>query len=126
MAMTKKEKQLFDDALENAKIAKALRWTDNNPDKDLLKPDYNSGFNSFTSGWDYNTNGYTPNVYQAWSESSSHGTGIKRDGYGNQNGIDLYSTKLLALKALRAEMELKFAKELLKIDEQIEKEMNNG
>jgi hypothetical protein len=126
MAMNKKEKEQLDNALENAKIAKALRWTEPKPERDLPKPDYQIGLGTFTSGWDYNTNGYTPNVYQAWSESVSHGAGEKRDGYGSQNGIDLYSTKLLALKALRADMELNFAKKLLKIDEQIEKEMNNG
>jgi hypothetical protein len=125
MAMNKKEQAEFEKAKHDAvylpKLAKALRWTDEKPEKDLAIP--TSGY---TVGWDYHCSvydGVSVRVSQKWSECSRHGAG---DGttrnHGSQNGIKLYPTKILALKALRSEMELAFAEELLKIDNQIERD----
>lgn len=115
MAMTKKEKAEFEAAIKRANTLSALRWTDP-VEKDLPRPDRGS-----TSGWDYNA--YSVRVYQAWSEPVSHGDGPARNGYsGSQGGIALFSTKLLALKALRHAVECDSAEKLRKIDEMIEKE----
>lgn len=128
MAMNKKERGELEEARHDAdylpKLAKALRWTDAKPEMDLPKP-----ANGHTTGWSYffSSGGYTGihgGIIQKWSQCSRHGNG---DGtnleHGDPNGIALYSTKLLALKALRAEMELAYANELLKIDQQIEQEL---
>lgn len=114
MAMTKKEKAEFEAAILQAKTLAALRWTEPvAPDLPVPK--------SFekTSGWHFND--YNKSVMQMWSESVSHGHGTERDRTisGRQGGKALYSTELLALKALRHAVEREAAAALLKIDDTI-------
>lgn len=53
-------------------------------------------------------------VHPAWSKSNAHGAAGNKHGlYG---GRALYSTKVLALKALRHEIETRFAAQLHAID----------
>lgn len=123
MAMNKKEQaeleKLRNDVKYLPKLVKALRWTDDKPEMDLLKP--NSGY---ISGWNYHYYGLEGRVSKMWSEKWGHGNGDGSNrNNGSREGINLYSTKLLALKALRSEMELKFAEKLLDIDMQIELEL---
>jgi len=120
MAITKKEKAEFDAAILAAKTLAALRWTE------PVKKDLPIPSSGTVSGWDFNS--YSCIIVQQWSEPESHGDGEKRSnqwGISYQNGKPLYSTKLLALKALRHEVENKVAKQLLSIDIQIEQENNN-
>lgn len=123
MAMNKKEQAELEQAKRDAALAKALRWTDAKPEKDVVIPERGR----HTTGWDYyctSYSGVSGRIYQKWSENGRHGDGDGTERInGSQNGIALYSTKILALKALRAEMELACANELLKIDQQIEKEL---
>jgi hypothetical protein len=117
MAMTKKEKAAFDEAILKAQTLGALRWT-SPVAKDLPRPD---SWGTATSGWRFNS--YNCGVTQAWSECSAHGTGPARHNLsGSQNGVDLFSTRLLALKALRHAVELESATKLRKIDAMIEEE----
>lgn len=121
MAMNKAEKKL----LEDAYVQGALRWTQ--PiEPDLLPPGYLPGTSSggFIQGWDYNQ--YSQNVFPAWSDSISHGSETYTTNWkiraGSQGRRRLYSTKALALKALRASLEYKTAVELRKIDKLLAEE----
>jgi hypothetical protein len=121
MAMTKKEKAAFDEAILKAQTLGALRWT-SPVAKDLPRPD---SWGTATSGWCFNS--YSCDVTQAWSEVSAHGYGPTRSKLsGVQNGVDLFSTKLLALRALRHAVECESAGKLRKIDAMIEAEETKG
>lgn len=115
MAMTKKEKADFDAAIKQIALLGALRWT-SPVKKDIPVP---QSFGESTSGWDYNT--HSSSVNQKWSDSVSHGDGPARTNRfcGSQNGRALFSSELLALKALRHAVELECAEKLRRIDEQI-------
>ena len=119
MAMTKKEKE----ALENALTSAALRATS------PVKPDIPiPGPGEVSEGWE----ALFDRVGIAWSRSCAHGRGPhkKEDKRlsASQGGIALYSTKTLALKAIRYQTECRAAKELRRIDimiEQAEGEQND-
>lgn len=117
MAMTKKEKEYVAQLEEQVGIAMALRHTER-VDPDIPVPALSSGIH--TQGW---TAGYD-SVRESWSESTRHGEGRRAStppGSASQKGIPLYSTKLLALKAVRYKMEQRFANQLWLIDQQIQK-----
>jgi hypothetical protein len=118
MAMTKKERAEFNALILKAETLAALRWTER-VEPDIEKP---KGFSDKTSGWQFNSNSKL--VSKMWSEGGSHGSGEKRrSGYcASQCGIRLFSTKLLALKAMRYEVELAAARDLLRIDNMIREE----
>ena len=102
-------------AIDRAETLAALRWT--NP----VQRDVGVPKDGYSQGWDYNA--YTRRVFIGWSGVVSHGTGPAPEagGYrsGSQNPRRYYSTQALALAAMRHEIELKTAAELLKIDRQI-------
>jgi hypothetical protein len=109
MSMTKKERAAFDKALADAMRLGALRWTtDVRPDVPVPKG------NEMTTGW-------LP-VYSrvdvACSNTVNHAVG-RTDKTTTQQPRQLYSTKLLALRALRHEMEHRFAEQLANVDKQI-------
>lgn len=120
MAMTKKERETFGAALKKAEILGALRWTapvekDVPPPKDLY---------SYTQGFETNR----ACVKEAWSGCVNHGEGKaptpdSRYYSASQRPIWLYSTRLLALRALRHNKEIEAAEELRKIDRMIAEEM---
>lgn len=116
MAMTKAEKAKLAALDAELALVRALRWTAP-VQPDLPVPE----FGQTTSGWQINT--YSGRVYEAWSESAAHGEGKARGSYGSQKGIPLYSTRLLALQAMRAAVELECAQKLAAIDAQIAKEV---
>jgi len=58
------------------------------------------------------------------STSCNHGR-FQTTRVDSQQPVDLYSTRLLALRALRHQLELRFANELKRIDEQIQRETDN-
>lgn len=112
--MTKKERAEFGAAILKAKTLAALRWTGPvAPDLPVPK--------SFekTSGWHFND--HNKSVMQMWSESIAHGYGVERNRTisGRQGGKALYSTELLALKALRHAVECEAAAALVRIDDAI-------
>ena len=119
MAMNKKEKAAFDAAIKEARLLAALRFTQP-VDRDVNPP---AGWKSeYSEGWDFNTHNML--TWFGWSSSVSHGTGpAPKDGEryrsGSQNARRMFSSELLALRAMRHTMELEFAEKLRKVDERI-------
>jgi len=112
MAMNKKEQAI----VEDLKVRTALRFTDT-VELDVEIPDYNE---PNTKG--FLMNSYALRVTPACSSSVGHSS-TSNDRTTSQKGIRLYSTKMLALKAMRNELEYRLAKELRRIDIMIEKEL---
>jgi hypothetical protein len=102
-----------------AKVVHALRYAGKAPEPDLEIP---STSGKFIEGWQYTVHTYE--VWFGWSTVSVHGTGpyAKRGDRGAQRGTALYSTRKLALEAMRDEVSLRFGAHLLHIDKQIEQE----
>jgi len=101
--------------------ALALRWT-GPVEKDVQIPA--SGIT--TSGFVFNA--YNASVSPAWSKTVAHGIGRAQPENGSgasQNGIAMFSTRLLALRGLRHELEREPARRLAAIDAQIEAELDN-
>ena len=124
MAMNKAERAAFELTHSELAIARALRWSRYEPlEPDQPKPPPN-GLGAYIEGW--GTYAYVKRVKQQWSQSISHGDGPyqKEDRHrsASQGGRALYSTKLLALQALRYEVERSAAKDLADIDAQIKAE----
>ena len=115
--MTKKEKAEMQTALDRAETLAALRWTA------PVQRDVGVSENGYSEGWDYNS--YNQIVFRGWSGRVSHGKGpaptpeTMRRVSGIQGARRLYSTEALALAAMRHDIELKAAADLLKIDRQI-------
>ena len=121
MAMTKKEKQYVQQLERKVTEAQALRFTDP-VTTDLPIP---TGLSSeVTQGYLYNS--YSNCVYEAWSNSVYHGRGKYSKGVSaSQNPRRLYSTKILALRALRNALEKEAAAKLADIDQMIAAELNS-
>lgn len=118
MAMNKKEQAAFEALQTELREAKAMRFTDP-VSHDLAPPTSRA---PDTSGWTFNS--YSGTVAQAWSSSIYHGYGPARtkNGSASQNPISLYSTKRLALRALRHSVEKECAAKLARIDRLIDEE----
>ena len=120
MAMTKKEREAMQAAIDRADMLAALRWT-NPVERDVLPPKSGQFHREYTEGWDYNAP--SSRVWQGWSNSIGHGTGPvpKPNDYtsGSQGSRAMFSTKLLALRAMRHEMERQAARMLMQVDRQI-------
>lgn len=114
MAMNKSEKEL----MENLKTQLALRWT-SPVAPDVMPPkesgELSKGFLPLGELSDY------PRVEPACSSIALHGIG-RNDRTDRQLPCLLYSTKLLALKALRYAVEKRCAAALRRIDLMIEQE----
>jgi hypothetical protein len=115
MAMNKAEKEL----VEELKLKNALRWTAPvNPDVPIPE----SCTSQLSLGWlPIAAMSDSARVESACSSAGSHGVGswVKTS---SQQPRALYSTKLLALKALRYQVECNCAKLLRRIDAMIEQE----
>ena len=111
MAMNKKKKDL----LESYKIKAALHLsTGEMPQPDIPVP---KGFSEITTGFV----AQYKQVQYACSSAVSHGTSWEFcNTTTSQKGIEMYSSRVEAYKALRFKMELEFARELYKIDQTIE------
>ena len=128
--MTKKEKQMVEELLTEA----ALRRTAPvEPDVDI-PPAFNGGSREISTGFLFRgALGASPRVEYAASTSVSHKASYNpinietedryRGGGWSQGARQLYSTKLLALKALRHELERQCCRTLREIDKQIEEEI---
>ena len=117
MAMTKKEKAAMDAAILRAETLAALRWT--GPVLPDVMPPSGGGY---SEGWDYDA--YSKRVWFGWRGCVTHGDGpAPKDGkhpyVWSQQSRCMFSTRLLALRALRHEEEKRCADDLLKIDRQI-------
>ncbi len=118
MAMTKAEKAELQGLRDRLALVSALRWTE------AVKPDVPVPAHSdpATTGWAYNAPSLR--IEQMWSESHAHGWGASRGrGSASQRGRALYSTRLLAVRAMRYEVEQECAAKLAQIDRMIEAEV---
>lgn len=118
MAMTKKEKLQWDTLVQKLRVAAAFHRTE--PVAFDVPPPANGDYNRIVNGWSFND--YNQEVHPSCSSSVNH----NRSGWNktnSQNPINQYSTKLLALRALRFAAEENAAVILAKIDKKIEEEM---
>ena len=117
MAMTKKEQAAMQAAIDRADTLAALRWTA------PVQRDVDVPKDGYSEGWDYNA--HSREARPGWSCRVSHGSGLApgkdvlRRINRSQGPRRLYSTQVLALAAMRHEIEQKVAADLLKIDRQI-------
>lgn len=112
MAMNKKEQAM----MEDLKVAAAFKRTSKIL-PDLPPPDLWS--DELTKGFLFNT--YSLCSSKACSSSVGHSPG-RDDKTTSQNPRSLYSTRLLALKAMRYEVEKRACSDLRKVDILIEAE----
>lgn len=117
--ITKAERERQEQGVQEARIRTALRWTEPAPGPDVPPPD---GF-GLSTGYLFNT--YTNRVDVACSGPVSHAFG-RTDRTTTQGARRLYSTRLLALQALRNAVERECAERLAAIDQQIEQEQGHG
>lgn len=118
--MTKKEQAEMDSLREQLRISKALRFTDE-VKPDVQPPAPSEVGNKLRTGFQYHAYG-DGRVSPACTSSMFHSVG-NNDKTTTQGGRALYSTRLLALKAMRHDMELECAKRLAAVDALIEKEL---
>lgn len=100
------------------RIANALRSTGPAPERDVFPP--STWTDELSTGYDYNEAAMRVDI--ACSSSTSHSWG-RNDKAIAQRTIKMFSTRLLALQALRVAMEIAYAKRLAEIDKQIEDEL---
>jgi len=118
--MNKKEQAAFDELEQKLRLAKAFSWT--SPVAPDLAPPTEG--HKLSRGYTYHT--YSTMVQPACSSRNRSYRGaheLPELGLASTGGIMLYSTKLLALKALRHEVEHDCARRLASIDKQIEHEL---
>lgn len=127
MAMNKSEKARMEALEQQLREAKALRWTDP-VTPDIPPPE--GGSMRETSGFAALGSLQYGRVEPASSSCVAHGRGYstraeqqKAGSSGSQRPIHLFSTKLLALRALRNSMEREAAQRIAIIDKMIEDEI---
>ena len=101
-----------------AALPMALRWT-GPVAPDVPPPE---DFAATTTGLAFNNSYDKGHVFRAWSRQTLHGTGEAPPSdqwVGSRGAQSLYSSELLALRALRHEMERAAARRLAEIDERI-------
>lgn len=116
MAMNKKELAIYEGALRDAQIARALRWSDPEPIlPDLPIP---GPHDPDTSGWEFFVYDGNFRIEQAWSDSFNHGGGPsrRRGATASQRGVALYSTRERAAAAVRQKIERDAAETMLRLD----------
>jgi hypothetical protein len=118
MAMSKKEQAALAEAQREVVLARALRWSRDTP----LAPDVPVPAMGRTEGWNYNP--LIRSVHHDWSEPYRNGR--VGQGHGSYSGVALYSTKELALRALRHAVERQAATDLTRIDEMIANAVAEG
>ncbi|HEE9327636.1 TPA: hypothetical protein R8D77_004718, partial [Salmonella enterica subsp. enterica serovar Typhimurium var. monophasic 4,[5],12:i:-] len=69
MAMNKKEQAAYDELVAQARINRALRWSDYSVERDMPVPEVSG---EYQNGWSFNT--ATGTVYPTWSGTTVHGT----------------------------------------------------
>lgn len=115
MAMSKREQAAMEELQTKLRLAMAFRRTEP-VEPDIPVPKYGEQ----TSGWQYIA--YSKRVCRAGSKSHGHWRGMDGEVAAptemswSQRGIPLYSTELLALKALRYAVESQAEVELEKLD----------
>jgi hypothetical protein len=123
--MTKAEKQRMEELEKEVRLARALRYSTYAPPK-KIRPSRETpeitGYLFFGSRLDGSTWGADHSVVAAWSDTVSHGQGLRKKGFsmGSRDPCALYRTRHDALIGLRLEKERDFATILADIDRAIE------
>lgn len=117
MAMNKAEQA----ALEKV-LTLAAFYRTQSVERDLIPPTAGVGNLSLIKGWDFNV--HSPRVEKACSTSISHDFG-SWNRTTTQQPRNLYSTKLLALRAMRHAIEQEVCVKLRAVDRMIEAELAN-
>lgn len=112
MGMTKKEQAL----VEELKMKMALRWTEK-VEPDIPPP--KTYDEELSKGFIFNA--YAGTVSRGCSSNIYHSVHSDKET-NSHDSIWLYSSRKLALRAMRHEMELQYARKLREIDKQIEME----
>ena len=107
MSMTKKEQA----EVERLKTRLALRFTED------VKPDISVPSTGIVNGWGFNS--YSRKVEKSCSTTVFH-SDRQWNKTDSQQPIEQYSMPILAYKAMRRELEERFARELREIDRSIE------
>lgn len=115
MAMNKTEKAYVEQLKRDLALSRSLRWTE------VVKPDLEPSpyYDQLVKGYWYNLPSYR--VTTACSSLVSHSK-YSDKATTSQGKCAVFSTRLLALKAMRNEAEMKAAEELASIDDLIRKE----
>jgi hypothetical protein len=116
MTMTKKEREELESLRRQLLVAKAFRFTERVL-PDVLIP---TGFGVLSKGFLYSAHLMALRFVPACSSSVGHNFGSS-DETNSRNGRALYSTELLALRALRNDAEQQCANWLADIDKAIER-----
>lgn len=119
--LTKKQQDEIEAQQHEERIRAALRWTAA-PERDVPPPSVAERGLRLTTGYTFHA--YNRSVSVACSSSTHHAVG-RTDRTTSQQPLALYSSRRLALQALRAALEREFAEALEKIDRQIEKEQQS-
>lgn len=122
MAMTKKERAEMDALRDALRLERAKRFTEAVA-PDVPPPASGSKYDALTTG--FAPIGYGsdwPRVEAGCSSVAFHSIG-RNDKTDSQKPCSLYSTRELALKALRHKVEQRFLRLLVEIDKQIEAEV---
>lgn len=114
------KKQLAEQAEQarESRIRAALHWTEEAPGPDVQPPPQEK-WSELATGHMFNA--YTLRVDVACTSRVSHAIG-RTDKADSQRPMQLYSTRLLALHALRNAVERECAEKLAKIDQMTEEE----
>lgn len=115
MSMNKKEREQMQQLEHDLRIAKALRFTEP-VESDVAIPET---LPEIRNGYDFNI--HAERVDLACTSAINHSFG-QHGKTTSQRPCRLFSSRLLALKALRHAMELEFARRLAAIDTQISQE----
>lgn len=127
MAMNKREQAEMEALKQELAEAKALRFTED-VQPDVLPP-YSGfgGLDELRRGWRGQYVAIRVDagpVIKACTSSISNGTGWERAS--SQHPRELYSTRVLALRALRRDLENACAKELARLDAEIAAELDQS
>ena len=125
MAMTKAEKQRMEELEKEVRLARALRWSTYAPPQKIRtsrETQEITGYLMFGSRLDGSNWGVANAVVEAWSDTVSHGEGVRIKGrtIGSRDPCALYRTRRDALIGLRLEKEKDFAAILANLDRAIE------
>ena len=131
--LTKTAKTAQIAAAYEARLRAALHWADDAPTPDVAPPsggwkelptdyvstDYVSTWNVLTTGYVFNAHAQRVDV--ACSSSIGHTIG-RTDDTVSQGSLRMYSTRRLALQALRAALQRECAERLMRVELMIEAE----
>ena len=123
--MNESEKAALIKLQEERDLARAMRWPHYDYPETIKPPA--AGVSGHITGWSINADraedGSTSlAVSQAWTANSSHGEGPApgiRGSMSNRCGIELYVSRLDALRALRLELTTRYAQVLKNVDDLI-------